>query len=96
MPLRAAAGQPALVGQVAGELRRQRLSLRRTYRGTPKQTSPSWPHEVGYENAVAFSTAFKRTHGHSPTTRRRNESLTAANVRRHYTWEQVDPGVYRG
>jgi AraC-like DNA-binding protein len=24
-------------------------------------------HEVGYENAFAFSAAFKRTHGHSPT-----------------------------
>jgi AraC-like DNA-binding protein len=25
-------------------------------------------HEVGYQNAFAFSTAFKRTHGHSPMT----------------------------
>jgi AraC-like DNA-binding protein len=28
--------------------------------------------EVGYENAFAFSTAFKRTHGHSPASWRRN------------------------
>jgi AraC-like DNA-binding protein len=27
--------------------------------------------EVGYENAFAFSAAFKRTHGHSPTAWRR-------------------------
>lgn len=29
-------------------------------------------HEVGYENAFAFSTAFKRTNGQSPMTWRRN------------------------
>jgi AraC-like DNA-binding protein len=28
-------------------------------------------HEIGYDNAFAFSTTFKRTHGHSPTIWRR-------------------------
>jgi transcriptional regulator GlxA family with amidase domain len=37
--------------------------------------------EVGYENAFAFSAAFKRTHGHSPTTWRRIPDQTSANVR---------------
>lgn len=38
-------------------------------------------HEVGYENAFAFSAAFKRTHDHSPTTWRRIPDRTATNVR---------------
>lgn len=33
-------------------------------------------HEVGYENAFAFSAAFKRTYGHSPTTWRRIPNRT--------------------
>lgn len=37
-------------------------------------------HQVGYENAFAFSTAFKRTHGHSPTAWRRLPDRTATNV----------------
>jgi AraC-like DNA-binding protein len=35
-------------------------------------------HEVGYENAFSFSTAFKRTHGHSPATWRRITQTVAS------------------
>jgi AraC-like DNA-binding protein len=35
-------------------------------------------HNVGYDNAFAFGTAFKRTYGHSPTTWRRIPDRTDA------------------
>lgn len=42
-------------------------------------------HQVGYQNAFAFSTAFKRTHNHSPTTWRQLPHRTTTNVRPHNT-----------
>jgi AraC-like DNA-binding protein len=45
-----------------------------TLRHTDK-TVAAVAHEVGYDNAFSFSTAFKRTHGQSPTTWRRGTTV---------------------
>jgi AraC-like DNA-binding protein len=40
--------------------------------------------EVGYQNVFAFSTAFKRTHGHSPTAWRRLPARTTTSAQSQY------------
>jgi len=49
-------------------------------------------HDIGYENAFAFSAAFKRTHGHSPTAWRRT-ATTARNKPGPVSQRQVRTSV---
>jgi AraC-like DNA-binding protein len=51
-----------------------RMTLAADLLRDPDATVGVVANEVGYENAFAFSTAFKRTHGQSPTTWRRSLS----------------------
>ena len=62
----------ALVGEPPmGYLTGWRMTLAADLLWDTDATVAAVAHEVGYENAFAFSTAFKRVHGHSPRAWRR-------------------------
>ena len=44
-----------------------RMTLGRTCSATPTRPSPPWPVQVGYDDPFAFSVAFKRARGVSPS-----------------------------